>query len=130
MSLDNWRYVTWFRQKEFLCKHCQREEMDLDFLHKLDALRGLMGRPLIISSGYRCPQYNQLVSSTGNDGPHTTGHAADILIAGEQAYVLLQRAMDSGVFTGVGISQKGDVHTRFIHLDDLKGSVRPRVWTY
>jgi hypothetical protein len=37
-------------------------------------------------------------------------------------------ALESNLFTGIGIQQKGGA--RFIHLDDLTGVGRPTVWSY
>lgn len=105
--------------------------MNKQFLEKMDALREKVGFPLIITSGYRSPQYNASVSSTGETGPHTTGKAADIAIRGHQAHALLKTALELG-FTGIGISQKGE--SRFVHLDTLEngeqGAPRPWIWSY
>jgi len=89
--------------------------MDTRFLQYLDALREKCGFPIIISSGYRTPEYNAQVSSTGFTGPHTTGKAADIAISRGQADKLLEMVYDMGCFTGKGFNQKGD--GRFIHAD-------------
>ena len=48
-----------------------------------------------------------------------------LLSAGADALNVLQLALDSGDFTGVGIAQKGDFGSRFIHLDDLDNERRP-----
>jgi uncharacterized protein YcbK (DUF882 family) len=105
--------------------------MDEAFVQKLDALRELLGHPLVISSGYRCPEHNRVVSTTGLDGPHTTGLAADLRCYGAEAWKLLSGAMRLE-FRGIGVSQRsGDVGARFIHLDMMPaGELRPRVWSY
>ena len=128
----SWDDVRYFGPHEFAC-HCGNcgsdgLEMDKRFILRLDQLRAEYGAPLLISSGYRCPAHNNQVSSTGFDGPHTTGHAADIGISGEQAYYLAQQTN----FSGMGINQRGPYEGRFIHLDDLEGPAhpRPRIWTY
>lgn len=99
------------------------------FISRLDDMRNILRFPLIVSSGYRCPVYNNAVSKTGMYGPHTTGHAVDIQIAGEKALRLLQLASNRS-FTGIGINQKGPHEKRFIHLDDLGIGQRPWIWTY
>lgn len=43
----------------------------------LQPLRNLYGRPVIITSGYRCQQLNKLVGGVANSY-HTRGNAADI----------------------------------------------------
>jgi uncharacterized protein YcbK (DUF882 family) len=101
--------------------------MDPDFLYKLDNLRKDFGKPIIISSGYRCPHHNEAVSSTGLGGPHTTGKACDILVSGHDAYDLLKLVVNHG-FKGIGINQKGP--SRFIHLDMIDSDLRPWLWSY
>jgi zinc D-Ala-D-Ala carboxypeptidase len=123
----NWRY---FSLEEFACKHCRLNLIDHAFVTDLDDLRHHLGFPLAISSGYRCPEYNSKVSSTGRTGPHTTGRAVDIAVSHARAYEVLQAALMMR-FTGIGINQKGG--SRFIHLDDLPdapGQPRPTVWSY
>lgn len=102
------------------------EHMDRSFLANLDALRHKCGFPFIITSGYRTPEYNNQISSTGFTGAHTTGKAADIAVSRENAYTVLKNAFEMDCFTGIGINQKGD--KRFIHLDSIDGS--NRIWTY
>jgi len=122
-----------FTPDELACKcGCGRADMDATFMRKLQMVRDEFG-PMQISSGFRCPEYNAKVSGTGEDGPHTTGKAADIRCSGHAAHRLLAIA-SKNLFPGIGISQKGAHGSRFIHLDQLepgeaKGA-RPWVWTY
>lgn len=115
-----------FQFSEFACKHCGQNEMKWDFITKLDALRKEVGFPLPVTSGYRCPIHNQNVSTTGPNGPHTTGRAVDLGVRGAQAHAVLSAALKAG-FTGIGVQGKGP--TRFLHLDDLTDN-RPAVWSY
>lgn len=46
----------------------------------LDPLRRLYGKPIIITSGYRCQKLNNLVGGVKNSW-HTKGNAADIHVA-------------------------------------------------
>lgn len=103
--------------------------MHPDFMSKLVALRTYLDFPFPVSSAFRCPEHNQRVSSTGANGPHTTGRAIDIAVRGEQAYEIVSQAARFG-FTGIGVAQKGG--GRFIHLDDLEypDAPRPWVWSY
>lgn len=107
--------------------------MDREFVELLDELRGVCGFPFIISSAYRSPEYNNKVSSSGLKGPHTTGKAVDILVYGKQAHKLIDLATKFE-FKGIGISQKGDYKTRFVHLDTLSdnenNAPRPWIWSY
>lgn len=116
----------YFKREDFACKHCGENKIDDQFVHRLDDLRHRCGFPLIISSGYRCPIHNQAVSSTGPNGPHTTGKAADVAVDRARARTVIAVASQMG-FAGLGINQKGE--GRFVHVDDIE---RPTatVWSY
>lgn len=126
-----WQPARWpnFSQDEFACKGDGTCEMDPTFMDKLQSLRDLYGKPMIITSGYRSPAYNAKVSETGTAGPHTTGKACDIAVASTDAYLLAQLAFKMN-FMGIGMSQKGP--KRFIHLDMClpPDFPRPALWSY
>jgi len=108
--------------------------MDADFMDQVERLRVAVGFPLQVSSAFRCPDHNAAISSTGRDGPHTTGRAIDLRVYGAHAHTLLEAALALD-FTGVGIAQRSrDRRARFIHLDDLTPDdghpSRPWVWSY
>ena len=132
MRRVEWGEVEFFTEAEFACSHCRQEQMQQEFITALDKIRREFGKPIIVSSGYRCPEYNAQISSTGERGPHTTGWAVDIAIAGAEAHALIDLAL-SHLVTGVGIKQHGPFEGRFIHLDMLKSEGnrnRPWVWSY
>lgn len=49
--------------------------------NRLQVVRDLLARPIVIHSGYRSPQHNQHVGGAQNS-LHTTGLAADISVPG------------------------------------------------
>lgn len=119
----NWSNIQHFKESEFKCHcGCGRADMDQQFIERLDMVRGKLGFPISINSGYRCPAHNDKVSSTGRTGPHTTGKAADLGLS----YTGARKALTtlSEVFNGIGLQQKGE--SRFVHVDALE----PRIWTY
>ena len=120
-----------FSEKELACSCCGKNEMTQETVDALQGLRESIGRPLKLSSAYRCPKHNSKVSSTGKSGPHTTGKAIDIVCSGKEAWELLSCAMiRSKVWKGIGISQKGKHESRFIHLDTIEADNRPWIWSY
>lgn len=95
-------------------------------------MRKEAGFPFRINSGYRCPDYNEQVSSSGREGPHTLGLAADIAASGKQALEIVRVGIKYGI-QGFGISQRGGFQNRFIHVDSVKpGGAYPRktIWSY
>lgn len=123
--MKTWRH---FKLAEFDCRcGCQVNKIQEDFVDLLEELRSRVGFPLVVTSGYRCPEHNEKVSTTGKAGPHTTGRAADIAVERGRALTVLRHAVWMN-FTGIGLNQKGS--SRFIHLDDLVNDARPNIWTY
>lgn len=124
-----WRWPN-FSKDELKCKCCGAHVIVEEFLDRLQKLRLDFGKPIKISSGYRCSKHNNEVSDTGLTGVHTTGRAVDIMIDRKNAYDLLHLALLYG-FTGVGIKQHGPTETRFLHLDDCPDRmIRPTIWSY
>jgi len=125
----SWRWPS-FTPKEMACKHCNTVKVDETFMDELQNLRDQFGAGLIVTSGYRCPDHNASVSSTGRNGPHTTGRAVDLGVMGGVAMDVVRIALDLD-FTGLGVNQKGS--GRFIHLDTLEnadGCPRQWMWSY
>lgn len=98
--------------------------MQQETLSRLDMLREFYGKPITLTSAYRCKEYND---THGHTQTHSTGRAVDIAVSGADAIKILQIAMSLG-FTGYGIKQHGD--GRFIHLDDMQDGPRPAIWSY
>ena len=75
---SNWR-ESWvnFSPDEVKCSHCGELKIHEDIMDLLQEARNDLG-PLSITSGYRCSEHNSSISSTGANGPHTTGKALDI----------------------------------------------------
>jgi len=119
-----------FKETELRCKcECNRADMNADFMESLIDLRRALRIPFVLTSAFRCPEYNNKVSGTGTGGPHTLGRAVDIKVYGARAFYIVSLAHSYG-FTGIGVSQKGNQDGRFIHLDNLDWSIRPWVWSY
>ena len=106
---------------EFDCKETGENNMNPEFLEKLDTLRGYCGFPFVITSGYRSPSH-PIEAKKDVPGTHAQGIAADIKITNAaHRYTLIREALSMG-FTGIGVA--GD----FIHVD-TRGTV-PVIWTY
>jgi zinc D-Ala-D-Ala carboxypeptidase len=123
----DWSLYVNFSAKEFDCQHCGKNEMKSEFMGKLQALRMRYGKPMKITSGYRCPEH-PIEAKKEKPGAHASGLACDVGVNGQQAYELMKDAFALG-FTGIGVSQKGS-GPRFIHLDMLEEAPRPNIWSY
>lgn len=128
MSQARWADYPNFNKCEFDCKHTGANEMQHEFMIKLQQLRNMYGKPMLITSGFRS-KFHPIEARKNSPGTHTTGLACDIGVSRSDAYEVLRLAMQLG-FTGIGVSQKGG--TRFIHLDVAQAPQfpRPNIWSY
>jgi len=130
-----------FSRKELTCRcGCGEMEMDDDFMGKIQSLRTRYGKPMRVTSGYRCSDHDASVSSsrTPGSGPHTTGQAIDFVVPLKDRPLIIALAID---FNILGWTQRdhGDnlqhgglgLGRNFIHLDDLfeaEDRCRPSGW--
>jgi len=127
----DWDLYPNFKREEFECHEHGECIMHPQFMNLLQEIRENYGKPMIISSGYRCRNHS-LEIIKDKPGEHTYGLAADILVHGRDAIELLYQALDHGVCR-IGISQLGDISKRFIHLglgDEYTNIFKPAIWTY
>ena len=136
---DSWRDVPkdiWLWDKftpyEMRCRGTGKLVFIPECMDRLMSLRLTFGYPMIITSAYRSPEYNNQISSTGLSGPHTTAQAFDIQVYGYRAHRLEGLAYIHN-YTGIGKKQHGPYNKRFIHIDNLEeepNQPRPWSWTY
>tara|TARA_R110000737_G_scaffold53448_1_gene75017 strand:- start:83 stop:451 length:369 start_codon:yes stop_codon:yes gene_type:complete len=122
--------MKYFTADELKCSHCGKSGMNETFMERIETLRHQLGFPFPVNSAYRCSEH-PIEARKKAAGAHATGHAIDIGVSGEQAYKLIEAAVKSGEFGGIGINQKGS--SRFIHLDDIENTLerpRPWIWSY
>jgi uncharacterized protein YcbK (DUF882 family) len=100
-----------FRLSEFSCPCCKRVMLHPLLLKKLIKLRGMIERPIYITSGYRCSAYNQKVGGVVNSY-HLIGLAVDIKVKDISLIDLLGICEEIG-FAGIGFYEKKN----FLHLD-------------
>ena len=106
------------REMECGCGACPRTPVDLDHLRRLETLRArLGGRPIRITSGYRCRRHNAAVGGHPTS-EHMEGLATDVVVDGRAPDVVAAIAEDVG-FGGLGR------YDTFTHLD---GRVRLSRW--
>ena len=108
-----------FRPSEFKCPCCGRILVEDELLVKLEILRDMIGRPIFITSGYRCEKYNSKIGGS-QKSYHLKGMAADIWVPDLHPLRLYISAV-SLQFGGVGlILPSGAIHVDIRQTDILK----------
>jgi len=110
-STNNIRVAKYFNLSEFACPCCNLVMLHPKLLGKLVELRKILERPVYITSGYRCFEYNRKVGGILNSY-HCIGLAADIKVKDINLIELLE-VCENIDFNGIGVYEKKN----FLHLD-------------
>ena len=110
-SINNIKVARFFKLNEFACPCCKKVMLHPKLLAKLVELRKILERPVIVTSGYRCPKYNQKVGGVISSY-HCIGLAADVVVKGIELITLLE-VCENLDFSGIGFYEKKN----FLHLD-------------
>lgn len=106
----------YFKVKEFACKDGSQVVFIDDYLCTiLDILRNKLGKPIIVTSGYRTPWWNEKCNGA-KYSYHMRGMAADIKVNGMSAKELAKE-LDKIVPNGCGII----VYNSWVHFDVRDG---------
>lgn len=114
-----------FSKAEFDCKATGENNMQHEFMEKLQAIRTEYGRSMSVTSGFRSVKHPIEAKKTHSNGEHTQGMCADIACAnGTDRFRLIQLAYKHGI-TRIGIAKT------FLHLG-IGGKNLPNnvVWEY
>jgi len=119
-----WKY---FSKDEMKCKCCGECHMDEHFMDMIDSLRQGVGRPLVVSSGYRCEKHDDEEAARAKKPPsrnHTRGQAVDLeCLTSDKRYAIIKVAVELK-FKRIGIGKT------FIHLDLISDHPQQVIWLY
>lgn len=108
-----------FNSYEFRCGlgrtcPCSTILIDDKLVEYLQKIRDHFGKPVTVTSAYRCPSYNSTVSKA-TSSYHTKGMAADIQVKGVTPREVAKYAESIGVL-GIGLYET-DKDGHFVHID-------------
>ena len=115
-----------FKRSEFDCRcGCGKNNINIDFLEKLQLARTYAGIPFVVISGCRCDSHNSSAEVGGKPtSDHLTGEGADIrVINSTERFAILDSAIAAG-FRRIGIGRG------FIHLGNGKHNPQAVAWIY
>jgi len=110
-----------FKDSELTCSCGCGMMPDKRAIEKLYSLRLIYNKPVTITSGARCANYNKRIGGA-ESSQHTTGKAFDLKIPPADEWEVVRIAQSVG-FNGIGLN-----NNVFIHVDDRAS--KPELWTY
>ena len=121
-----------FSKLEVMCPcSCGADKISSVLIEKLQKVRNIIGRPIIITSGVRCEFDNASIKASMNSShipdDHGIGHAVDIAcLNSKDRYELVEVAQK--FFKRIGIS--GGQYGGFVHLDVDRSKIQEVMWVY
>lgn len=120
-----WELYPNFPKEEFDCKHTGENNMQHEFMEKLQRIRNIYGKKMIITSGFRSKKHPIEARKTHSNGEHTQGFCADIACTNSaDRFQLINLALANGI-TRIGIAKT------FLHFG-IGGAGLPNnvIWEY
>lgn len=107
--MSKYRY---FKPEEFQCckPSCKLEDMNEEFMQKLDDARSICSYKFVLNSAYRSPEYEKLQGRSGTSS-HCKGLAVDISCLTSQCRLKMLLALLAVGFRRIGI------YPTFLHVD-------------
>lgn len=112
-----------FKLGEFQCPCCGLNNISPEVLSKIERIRVLMGIPLRINSGTRCPKHNESIGGAKNSY-HLKGEAIDVSMTGmdpDQRHKFIHLMHQE--FHGLGLGKT------FVH-GDIRETPTTVAWVY
>lgn len=121
----NWTEYPNFTKAEFDCKATGENNMQHEFMEKLQAIRKDFGKSMKVTSGFRSVRHPIEARKTHSMGEHTQGLCADVACTtGADRFTLVNLALKHGI-TRIGIAKT------FLHLGiGGKGLPNNVIWEY
>ena len=91
----------------------------------LQPIRDRLGKPMVISSGFRNSQVNKLVGGVATS-QHTKGQAVDFTVAGMSVAQVVEFIKKSGIEYDQLINE----YNKWVHISFVKGKNRKQVLKY
>lgn len=117
--------AVYFQEKEFnrCTPGCSLQDMNQDFIKKLDNARRIAGIPFVINSAFRSVEYEKAHGRKGTSS-HTLGRAVDIRCNTDENRIIIVDALLRAGFNRIGIAKT------YIHVDDSPKHKQRVMWDY
>lgn len=115
----------YFQEKEFnkCVPSCSLQDMNQDFMKKLDSARRIAGIPFVLNSAFRSKEWEKSHNRAGTSS-HCEGRAVDIRCNTEKNRFIIVDALKKAGFNRIGIAKT------YIHVDDSPKHTPKVIWLY
>lgn len=106
-----------FHSSEFMCPHCKRIKIDENLVDKMEHIFSkLNASKCIISSGYRCPEYD--IQIGGFAGRHSEGLAADCVYYDKDGNIIPSKIVICVAYDLRELNGIANIDGNYVHLDN------------
>jgi len=109
--------MSYFKPEETACPCCGKTvKPTSQIMTYANHVRGLLRKPLTITSGFRCIKHNRTLSNSSDTSKHPLGKALDIStknLNGADIYIMIQEAIKMRLRFGM--------YEHHIHVDHSRG---------
>jgi len=121
--MEEYNGIEYFKDEELWCPCCHTLDFSQSLCNLLYRAREIYGRPIQVTSGFRCITHNTNVGGKLNSS-HRRGLAVDIACpTSRQRHELIKIFLSLGI-TRIGIGEK------FIHIDTDTTKDQNVIWLY
>ena len=107
--LNDIRISEHFHLREFECPCCRCVMLAPRLLCRLEVLRELWGKPIVVTSGYRCTEHNVWVKGSPKS-LHMRGQAADIVVPFEEQEAVVAMARNADFSSVIPYGKRNFIH--------------------
>lgn len=110
-----------FHSSEFMCPHCKSIKIDENLVSKMEHIFSkLNASKCIISSGYRCPEYD--IQIGGFAGRHSEGLAADCVYYDKDGNIIPSKIVICVAYDLKELNGIANIDGNYVHLDNRSNS--------
>lgn len=107
-----------FSAREFACNHCRTLLIDEELVKKLQELRNIINKPIVITSAYRCPTHNKNIGGSSKS-LHMQGKAIDFVLGRTDTKAIDIFNISKNIFNRVGLYQSNNnPNSAYMHVDN------------
>jgi uncharacterized protein YcbK (DUF882 family) len=128
-GINDFQLTKNFNLREFDCRCCKRVKIARELVERLQRVRDRAESPIIVTSGYRCPEWNKKVGGVSTSF-HLRGQACDIIPKDISLPKLALFCIEEGFSDIIEYADRKFLHVGVYPSDDLYLYREPKEMTF